>query len=66
MNEEPRPACPKCGSALVQAITNGARCGQCGHQFNETKDVVGEAAAERKRQGVTGWKRADARTSAGR
>jgi ribosomal protein S27AE len=36
MTEE-KLKCPKCGSTLIQQITNACRCGQCGFQFNEEK-----------------------------
>jgi len=57
MNEEPRPVCPKCGSALIQPITNALRCGACGHQFAEVKDVISESAERRRREGFQGnWR----------
>jgi DNA-directed RNA polymerase subunit M/transcription elongation factor TFIIS len=33
-------SCPKCGSTLIQTITNASRCGQCGHQFGLVKNPV--------------------------
>jgi tRNA(Ile2) C34 agmatinyltransferase TiaS len=35
-----KKVCPKCSSHLIQQITNGERCGQCGHQFNMLRVTV--------------------------
>ncbi len=55
--DEVKPTCPKCGSALVQAITNGTRCGQCGTQWALVRDVIAESARQRKATGFVGnWR----------
>ena len=41
--------CPKCGSDLIQPITNALRCGQCGEIFNVEKDSIGKRARAEKR-----------------
>ena len=33
MPEEAKSVCPKCGSTLIQPVTNALRCGQCGAAF---------------------------------
>jgi hypothetical protein len=43
--------CPKCGSELIQPITNAARCGACGHQFALVKDPISRIAQTEK----VGW-----------
>src|SRR6266566_2314679 len=53
MEEETENACPRCGSTLIQQITNGMRCGQCGLQFNEVRGLVRQA----ERYESTGWRR---------
>jgi len=58
MNEEPRPACPKCGSnQLVIRMVNSDHCNGCGISFNQVRDPIGEAARVRRAIGFTGWKR---------
>jgi ribosomal protein S27AE len=55
---EETPKCPKCGETKsISQIVNALRCGQCGCQFNQTKDVVSEAARVRKAAGPVGnWR----------
>jgi len=40
MPEEAKSVCPKCGSTLIQPVTNALRCGQCGAQFAEVRSPV--------------------------
>ena len=52
--------CPKCGSHLIQPITNAKKCGQCGHQFDLDKFPISTKANERKTSAwVGGWARPD-------
>ncbi len=64
MNEEQKVTCPRCESDLTIEIPGvGRRCQQCAFQFNQTKDVVGEAARRRRQEGFVGWRRTDSKTS---
>jgi tRNA(Ile2) C34 agmatinyltransferase TiaS len=59
MNEKEVPKCPRCGSGspISEIAGAGLRCGQCGHQFNQTKDVIAEAARKRRQAGFVGnWR----------
>ncbi len=55
---EKKEVCGKCGSDLIREIPGaGKRCQQCGHQFNQTKDVIAEAARKRREVGFVGhWR----------
>jgi tRNA(Ile2) C34 agmatinyltransferase TiaS len=57
MSEETKPVCPKCGSNLIQSITNASRCGQCGHQFDLDRNPISTQAHASKNSGWIGWKR---------
>jgi ribosomal protein L37AE/L43A len=51
--------CPECGSDLIQPITNGKRCGQCGCQFALDANPV-SSRARIAREDARGWpKRSD-------
>ena len=52
-----KPKCPNCGSELVVEITNALRCQQCGHQFDQVRHPIAEAARKRKEEGWKSWKR---------
>lgn len=55
---EKKEVCPRCGSDLISEIAGaGKRCGACGHQWAVVRDVIGEAARQRKATGFVGWRR---------
>jgi DNA-directed RNA polymerase subunit RPC12/RpoP len=39
MPDEKKAVCAKCGSELLQPITNGVKCGACGHQEVERQPL---------------------------
>lgn len=50
--------CPRCESELISEIAGvGKRCQQCGFQFAQVRDAVGDAARRRKQEGFRGWRR---------
>jgi hypothetical protein len=54
MSEETKPTCPKCGSELIQPISNASRCGACGHQFNLDRNPIA-TRAQTARADARGW-----------
>jgi hypothetical protein len=51
--------CPRCSSPLVIVIGNQRHCNACSLDYGVSKNPIADSIAERKRQGVHGWKRAE-------
>jgi len=55
---EKKEVCARCGSDLIREIPGaGKRCQQCGCQWAQVRDAVGEAARKRRQEGFRGhWR----------